>query len=275
MPQQWNQNQVRFSPQEMAEVVDQITVDDLMKMHPADRKLFEQISGKRLEVDKEGGMHLSDSNSTGAMVGNALGMGATTAGAGILAAPAVAAATPAVSAWAGAHPVLSFGAGTLALEGLKKLGVPSAVTTPLETMMGLKTMLKSMGSGAASAGVADVEQELIKQGINPRNAGMAARGERFATAKPGLAGGPIHGPSETGHYSPLDPTELAIRSAAKEAPLSPLDVERKIFGPQGSEAAIFGARPPAYPPNVSTGANTEEIAELLKRGVKVPKRRKP
>lgn len=45
-------------------------------------------------------------------------------------------------------------------------------------------------------------------------------------------------------------------------PGAPQGVEKSIFGPQASEAATFGARPPAYPSNVST---QESFQDLLDR----------
>jgi hypothetical protein len=110
-----------------------------------------------------------------------------------------------------------------------------------------------MTGSAAPAEAMTVEQELAKKGINSANVGRST-------------------PVQTRLPTDTDPVILNLK---RRSPVQPpvatpgglgneaLDVEKKIFGPQGSEAATFGARPPAYSPNVSTGATMDDILEML------------
>jgi hypothetical protein len=232
-PQQ--QGPVRFTPDELKELIDsgELTYADIMKMHPDDHKVAKELYIQSHNKDAESAINLLAGGQATSMIP---GIGGLAKKGLEMAVPYGKMAGQSLAALAG------YEAGSW---GLKKLGLPNSISEMLPLMF----MMQHGGKGAAAAAPAEaasVEEALIKQGINPRNAGMAARGEKFPNpGKPVAPRAP----------APVPP----LVNGGEQA----LDVEKRIFGPQGGEAATFGVRPPPYPPNVKTGASMDDIMEML------------
>jgi hypothetical protein len=241
--------QVRFTPEEIRALWanKELDMDLLRKMHPDDQKVAQAIFNSG-DYSNKNGQPASTGQQVAAAGRIAKENPLQTAGlATLLATPlaATGALTAGASSLAGELPTMAKVAGYTGLAALgTKLGIPASAMEAVALYMGMKGGMGKMTKGApgVAAEAESVEQALINKGINPANAGMAARGEKFPT------------PARRSVVQPPAPSNLGNDA---------LDVEKKIFGPQGSEAATFGARPPAYSPNVSTGASVDDILEML------------
>jgi hypothetical protein len=242
MPQQ-----VRFTPEEIRALMasGELPMDLIRKMHPDDQKVaqaifnshdYSQTDGHPASVPEQLahiGSQVKNHPLAAAGMGAALAVPLATTGALGMGASAIAGELPMMAKVAGYTGLAALGA---------KMGIPASAMEAVALYMGMK----GMGKGAAPAAAKEaetVEQALANKGINPVNAGMAARGEKFPVPARRSPVPPVATPGGLGNEA--------------------LDVEKKIFGPQGSEAATFGARPPAYSPNVSTGATMDDILEML------------
>jgi hypothetical protein len=161
------------------------------------------------------------------------------------------------SAASAAKPFAVGGAGLFALEKARQAGlIGPQLASAIEAAMGFKMMMGGGAKGAAGAGSAaeleTLEQQLAKQGINPKNAGMAARGEKFP---PPLTNGSQGGPMKPS----LADDETLMEQTGR-------GVQNDFKGP----ATIVKQRPyedinlrDAYPRNIKTESNSDDLLELL------------
>lgn len=136
---------------------------------------------------------------------NILGVAPELATLGLPAKAAIGGVNGAINMAKGAASNMGYAAGMGGLAAiLHKLGVPSEVITAVT----IGSSLGRRGGAAKAEGAAlDTEKELIKQKINPVNAGMAARGEKFPP------------PTPPANYVPK-PSPVAAKNVTREPSLS-------------------------------------------------------
>lgn len=167
------QGAIRFTPDELKELVKsgQLTDDDVLKMHPADRATVNQMGYEGVADIAFGGV------------------GASKLLSAIPALPGMVSKLPgmAMSAAKAALPILGYGAAGYGINAGKNMGIiPPELANVLQMGVGFKAM-GGMSGGAAKAeatAATDIEKQMIAAGHPPELAARVAAAERAGVRVP-------------------------------------------------------------------------------------------